>query len=281
MTWNQEIYVKAWNFASLAHQGQLVPGTNNPYINHIGLVAMEAAATVSNSENIDNPDLLIQCALLHDTIEDTELEYGDIEYEFGREIADGVLALTKDKKLKTKVEKMSDSLSRIKQQPEEVWMVKLCDRITNLQPPPLHWDKDKIQAYYYESISILESLGTASDFLKERLQEKIDNYKYFLGQFEVFVYDNWDIYDESENYTHSKHETFEAAVECCKKIVDDDLEYMLKEHGIDKLYGVYCLGGESPSIRPTPDGKEFSAGVYAEERCNQIEKELNEKQSSG
>ena len=281
MTWNQEIYVKAWNFASLAHQGQQDPGTKNPYINHIGLVAMEAAATVSNSENIDNPDLLIQCALLHDTIEDTELEYGDIEYEFGREIADGVLALTKDKKLKTKVEKMSDSLSRIKQQPEEVWMVKLCDRITNLQPPPLHWDKDKIQAYYYESISILESLESASDFLKERLQEKIDNYKYFLGQFEVFVYDNWDIYDESESYTHSKHETFEAAVECCKKIVDDDLEYMLKEHGIDKLYGIYCLGGESPSIRPTPDGKEFSAGVYAEERCNQIEKELNEKQSSG
>jgi GTP diphosphokinase / guanosine-3',5'-bis(diphosphate) 3'-diphosphatase len=179
MIWDQEKYVKAWNFASVAHQGQLVPGTKNPYINHIGLVVMEALATVSNSENIDNPNLLIQCALLHDTIEDTDLEYDDIEYEFGREIADGVLALTKNKKLKTKVEKMTDSLSRIKQQPEEVWMVKLCDRITNLQPPPVHWGKDKIEAYYYESISILNSLGVASDFLQARLKEKIENYKYY------------------------------------------------------------------------------------------------------
>ena len=274
MIWDQEKYVKAWNYASVVHQGQLVPGTNNPYINHIGLVAMEAMAALANTESVDNPDLLLQCALLHDSIEDTDREYDDINEEFGDEVADGVLALTKDKKFETKVEKMTDSLSRIKKQPKEVWMVKLCDRITNLQPPPLHWNKDKIEAYYYESISILKSLGVASDFLQERLKEKIENYKYFFGEFEVCVDDNWHFMDESERYSHSVHKTFEDAVECCKKMIDNDLEYILKEHGIDKLYGVYCLSGDDPFIRPTPEGKDFSAGVYAEQRCNQIEADL-------
>lgn len=38
---------------------------------------------------------------------------------------------------------MQDSLRRIKSQPREVWMVKMADRITNLQPPPGHWSEEK------------------------------------------------------------------------------------------------------------------------------------------
>ena len=105
-TWNPDKYIDAWNFASVVHNGQIVPGTQNPYINHIGLVAMEAMAAVTNSGNINNPDLLVQCALLHDTIEDTECTYETINHEFDTEVADGVLALTKDGNLSTKVERM-------------------------------------------------------------------------------------------------------------------------------------------------------------------------------
>ena len=178
--WNPDKYIDAWNFASVVHNGQIVPGTQNPYINHIGLVAMEAMAAVTNSGNINNPDLLVQCALLHDTIEDTECTYETINHEFDTEVADGVLALTKDGNLSTKVERMKDSIVRIQRQPKEVWMVKLCDRITNLQPPPKHWDSDKIKAYSNEAKLILESLSEANDYLADRLESKIDNYKDFL-----------------------------------------------------------------------------------------------------
>ena len=44
--WSQDNYIKAWNYASSVHNGQLIPGTDIPYINHIGLVAMEAMAAI-------------------------------------------------------------------------------------------------------------------------------------------------------------------------------------------------------------------------------------------
>jgi len=182
--WNQEKYIKAWNFASVSHQGQLVPGTENPYINHIGLVAMEAMSAITDTQKINNPDLLIQCALLHDTLEDTDCTYEDLQKAFGSEVAEGVSALTKNSELPSKNEKMRDSLARIKQQPQEIWMVKLCDRITNLQPPPERWHQNKIEAYRDEAVLILENLGESNQYLANRLQSKIDEYKQYLGKFE-------------------------------------------------------------------------------------------------
>lgn len=178
-TWDQDQYQKAWNFVSRIHHGQTLPGSDIPYINHLGLVAMEAMATVA-SENIDNPDLLVLCALLHDAIEDTPTTHEDILNQFGPDVAQGVLALTKDARLPSKAEQMRDSLTRIKRQPREVWMVKLCDRITNLQTPPKHWDTQKIKAYQQEAQVILDELGSANRFLGQRLSEKIAGYSRYL-----------------------------------------------------------------------------------------------------
>lgn len=178
--WNQDKYLKAWNFASIIHNGQKIPGADIPYINHLGLVTMEAMAAIANDDKIENPDLLVSCALLHDSIEDTATTYDDIKKEFGKDVADGVLSLTKNKKLPTKVEQMRDSINRIRQQPEAIWMVKLCDRITNLQPPPKHWNKEKISKYRDEAGFILDQLGAANTFLAARLQMKIDGYQQYL-----------------------------------------------------------------------------------------------------
>lgn len=179
-TWSQDKYIKAWNYASAAHNGQLVPGTDIPYINHIGLVAMEAMAAVANDDSIEKPDLLILCALLHDTIEDTNISYNDIVEEFGIDVARGVLALSKNKELFSKEEKMRDSINRIKKQPKEIWMVKLADRITNLQPPPKHWNAVKMSNYRHEASIILDELGAASNCLSERLGMKIEDYQRYL-----------------------------------------------------------------------------------------------------
>ena len=171
---NQDKYIKAWNYASKAHNGQLVPSSDIPYIHHIGLVAVESIAAIANG-GVDNPDLLVQCALLHDSIEDTATTFDDIKSEFGVAVADGVLALSKNSEL-PKSERMIDSLARIRLQPKEIWMVKLCDRITNLQPPPAKWDKSKIRNYRDEAIVIMITLGEASPFLAERLETKVSGY---------------------------------------------------------------------------------------------------------
>lgn len=172
--WNQDVYIKAYRYAALAHQGQQVPGTPFPYLAHVSLVSMEVIAALG-IEEFNDGDLAIQCALLHDVIEDTDITYEEIEKEFGKEVADGVLALTKDENL-PKERQMFDSLERIQQQPDEIWAVKLADRITNLQPPPASWSAEKKEAYKLQAIEIYEALKEASPFLAERLQHKIENY---------------------------------------------------------------------------------------------------------
>ncbi len=179
--WSPDSYIKAWNFATKAHGTQLVPGSQAPYINHVGLVAMEVTTALASDVLAARPDLAVQCALLHDTIEDTVCSYQDIAAEFGGSVADGVLALTKNKDLPTKTAQMRDSLKRIREQPREIWMVKLADRITNLQPPPTHWNHARIAGYRSEAKEILRELGSASDLLASRLALKIREYSRYLS----------------------------------------------------------------------------------------------------
>ena len=124
-------------------------------------------------------NLAVVCALLHDTIEDTAVTFEDIETAFNQYVAAGVLALSKNSNLATKQAQMLDSLVRIQKQPLEISMVKMADRITNLQPPPAHWTKDKIRNYRDEAQLILETLGTKNEYLAKRLKEKIDNYQQY------------------------------------------------------------------------------------------------------
>ncbi|MBF0121133.1 MAG: bifunctional (p)ppGpp synthetase/guanosine-3',5'-bis(diphosphate) 3'-pyrophosphohydrolase [Desulfobacterales bacterium] len=167
--WSPDLYIKAWNFACSAHLGQKVPGTDLPYVNHIANVSMEVMTAIAYESDIDNPDLAVQSALLHDTLEDTKVCYNKIKSIFGEDVAKGVLALTKDKNLSKKADQMKDSLNRILQQPKEIWMVKLADRITNLQPPPNYWSKEKIVQYHKEAIEIFDTLRLANKILEQRL----------------------------------------------------------------------------------------------------------------
>jgi len=172
--WSQDLYFQALHFAAEAHKDQKFGDTDLPYIIHTVSVAMEVMTAIS-IENIENPDLAVQCALLHDTIEDTEIQFSDIEKIFGKDAALGVLALTKNRELDKEL-RMRDSVERIKLQPKEIWIVKLADRITNLESQPSHWTKERIIDYKSEADYILKSLGSASPFLEQRLKNRIENY---------------------------------------------------------------------------------------------------------
>jgi (p)ppGpp synthase/HD superfamily hydrolase len=173
MNW-QDAYLVAWRFAAEAHQGQLFPGTDLPYIVHVSAVAMEVIAGLPHGKP-DDAILAVQCALLHDVVEDANISLAEVEALFGKSVADGVSALSKDPEL-LKEAAMKDSLERIKEQPHEVWVVKLADRISNLQPPPKHWTSEKCSRYREEAKGILKSLGSSNDYLAKRLENKIDSY---------------------------------------------------------------------------------------------------------
>lgn len=183
----QENYQKALHFAGLVHGDQKYPGKPYTYLVHTSMVAMEIMAASINGINNDednstniNWDLAVQCAILHDTLEDTETTYEELENEFGQEIADGVLALTKNKDMEKSLQ-MEDSLKRIKDQPKEIWLVKLADRITNLQKPPEYWEVEKVVRYREEAKTIYKNLKGVNEYLEVRLLKKITEYINYIN----------------------------------------------------------------------------------------------------
>jgi guanosine-3',5'-bis(diphosphate) 3'-pyrophosphohydrolase len=176
----QTRYQDALKFASAKHteKGQKVPGTNLPYDVHISNVAMEILVAAPNSPGF-NTAFAVQVALLHDTIEDTATDFKELENLFGTEIAKAVSALSKNELL-SKEHQMQDCLNRIKELPAEVWAVKLADRITNLQPPPSHWDDEKKIKYQKEAQTIHDVLGSGNAYLATRLAIKIYEYSNYL-----------------------------------------------------------------------------------------------------
>ncbi|GGE44442.1 HD domain-containing protein [Psychroflexus planctonicus] len=172
----QELYQKAIKFAGIKHKHQKVPGTEANYLLHISNVTMEVI--IANKQNNDfDLNYAVQLALLHDTLEDTDTTFSEIEEIFGKKIALGVNALTKNEDFASKEEKMIDSLNRINALEKEVGIVKLADRITNLQKPPQNWSIQKINNYLSESKLLSEKLKNKNTYLNKRLLDKIQDYQ--------------------------------------------------------------------------------------------------------
>lgn len=171
----QELYQQAIKFAGEKHNNQKVPGSSANYLLHISNVAMEIMMAYSANKNFDI-NFALQLAILHDTIEDTNTTYEELKNNFGERIAKGVEALSKNEDLQTKKVRMMDSLERINLLEKEVGMVKIADRITNLQKPPGHWTLDKINHYIKEAKLIRESLSNKNEYLELRLEGKIKEY---------------------------------------------------------------------------------------------------------
>ncbi|MES2598591.1 MAG: hypothetical protein V4662_24870 [Verrucomicrobiota bacterium] len=91
-------------------------------------------------------------------------------------------------------------------------------------------------------------------------------------KFRVFTDDNFHYMDESERRNSGGFDTYEAALEKAKYIVETCLEEFMKP-GISAgdLMAQYVMFGDDPWIKPTPEGVErFSARDYARRRCVEI-----------
>jgi len=177
-----DIYKKALAFALKAHKTQTTP-EGLPYSFHIVSVALEVINSLyHHSISYDEANIAICCALLHDVNEDTDTRVTDVLHVKNIDLViAGVQALTKDETLSTKQAQMKDSLTRLKQQPKCIQMVKLADRITNLAPAPDFWNRKKREDYVNEAKMILESLKDSNSYLAQKLQDKIENYEVEKG----------------------------------------------------------------------------------------------------
>ena len=126
--------LQAASFAGRAHKGQLRKDKETPYVCHVFRVCL----IVRDLFGFDDPRMLI-AALLHDTIEDTLIDFDDLESAFGAEIAQWVSLLTKDKRLpETKREKAYlASLARAPWQVKACKLADLCDNMLDAGALPV------------------------------------------------------------------------------------------------------------------------------------------------
>ena len=86
---------KALDFAAIKRRGQRRKDANaTPYINH----PIELARLLSNEAKIADV-IVIVAAILHDTLEDTETIFAELQGEFGQDLAEIVEEVTDDKTL--------------------------------------------------------------------------------------------------------------------------------------------------------------------------------------
>lgn len=174
----QDFYQKAIRFAGEAHKNQKLPNSDISYVVHLANVAMETIFALQTDKSM-NAELAVQSALLHDCIEDTEVTFEQIAEEFSYDIAKGVMALTKNEELDKSIQ-LTDSIDRILKEPKEIWIVKMADRITNLQKPPDKWTNEKKKKYQKEAQMIYEKLHTANEHIADRFLKKINEYEMYF-----------------------------------------------------------------------------------------------------
>ena len=118
--------IRAIAYATKAHGKQQRKYTGEPYIVHPIEVA-RIVATIPHTKE------MLQAALLHDTVEDTDVTIEDIQYEFGAEVASLVADLTdvsKPEDGNREVRKTIDREHTFKASPAAK-TIKLADLISN------------------------------------------------------------------------------------------------------------------------------------------------------
>jgi guanosine-3',5'-bis(diphosphate) 3'-pyrophosphohydrolase len=150
------ILLKALTVSSSAHAGQYRKGTPKiPYINH----PIYVAYLLAEYGNISDEEVLA-AAILHDTIEDTNITYSDLQVQFGTRIADIVQDCSDDKDL-PKEERKLMQIKHASTISPQAKLVKLADKIANLSDislnPPQKWSIERKVAYLNWSQNVINA----------------------------------------------------------------------------------------------------------------------------
>lgn len=164
-------FLKAIAFAARAHQHQLRKDKQTPYFSHVVRVAFIVRHLFGVLD-----EKVLMAAVLHDTIEDTLVDYDDLTTHFDPEIAGWVALLSKDKRLPDSTRE-SVYASNLKQAPWQVVICKLADIYDNLADsdhlsPDLQAKARKRARSYLTALSVEghpEAVGRAHEMVMRKL----------------------------------------------------------------------------------------------------------------
>ncbi len=159
------LLLRAMQFAAHKHRDQRRKNSGRtPYINH----PLAVANLLWFDGGIRDQDVLV-AAILHDTVEDTDTSFAELETEFGTRVRTIVEEVTDDKTLPVgeRKRRQVQKASRISKQAR---LVKLADKIANLrdiyQDPPEGWSRERKIDYYTWSKRVIDGLRGANDALE-------------------------------------------------------------------------------------------------------------------
>lgn len=167
---DEDLINRAYVFAMKAH-GSQKRASGDPYFSHPVEVAYKLTQYKLDTASIAT-------ALLHDTVEDTDVTLEDIENSFGKEIRQLVDGVTKLSKLEGKSENLNQAENFRKlliamSEDLRVLLVKLADRMHNMQT--LHFIKnpEKRQRIARETVEIYAALAERIGMrnMKDELQD--------------------------------------------------------------------------------------------------------------
>ncbi len=159
------LYASAVVFAFEQHRGQKrhEAGGETDYIVHPLRVA-EHLRRRAGCEDVE----ILCAAVLHDTIEDSGTRHDELAEAFGERVARIVAELTNDSRL-PKRERHEDMIRRMASASREAKLIKLADRLDNLESGTT--DPGKRKRLVSETPRLLESLRGACPVLEQAITE--------------------------------------------------------------------------------------------------------------
>ncbi|MGH2393105.1 MAG: HD domain-containing protein, partial [Candidatus Limnocylindria bacterium] len=150
-----EVLSRAYRFSEQFHRGQQ-RASGEPYVSH----PLEVARLLVDFKM---DVLTVTAGLLHDVLEDTKATKGDLEREFGREIADLVDGVTKLNKLafSSREERQAENFRKMlvaMARDLRVLMIKLADRLHNMRTLQ-YLSADKARKIGQETLDIYAPLA--------------------------------------------------------------------------------------------------------------------------
>ncbi len=180
-TLNPAHLLSAIAFAADKHRRQRRKDADaSPYINH-----PIAVATVLAVEGDVSDEATLLCAVLHDTVEDTDTTFFELEQHFGPEVADLVRQLTDDKSLeKAERKRLQIEYARGSSLPAK--QVRIADKICNVRDimfcPPAHWPLQRRLDYLIWSEKVVAGCRGVNLKLERAFDQAIAQARRSLGQ---------------------------------------------------------------------------------------------------
>lgn len=159
----------AADFAARKHSAQRRKDPQQtPYINHpVGVALSLAAAGVSDVD-------AVLCALLHDTVEDTDTSIAEVEAAFGARVAGMVDEVTDDKELPS-AERKRLQVVHAGLVSRGARCVKLADKLYNLRDllrvAPVGWGEERVAEYFRWSAEVVKGASGVCPEVERELAE--------------------------------------------------------------------------------------------------------------